>query len=202
MFEEILLLFDNFSAAFLFLLVFLVEAGLPIPIPYDILILAAGWREVNFFQILVAVVLGNLAGSTILYYLSLRFGHPILHKGSRFLGVSNKRLKLVEGWFNRWGGVAIVIARLIPGARFAATVLSGIFSLNYFKVFLPYLFAGSVIWVSIYWFLGFLLGEGTQLLAQILGVWSILLTVVVLCLFLIFVVKFYQGIDEKRSGIN
>lgn len=200
--ENLLYLFDNFSALFLFLLVFLVEAGIPIPIPYDILILGAGLRQVNFLLIAVAVVSGNLAGSTVLYLISLKFGHPILHKSVKFLSISEKRAILVEKWFDRWGGFAIVLARLIPGLRFAATVLSGIFSLPYFKVFLPYLFLGSVLWVSLYWILGAVLGEGVQLLIQVLSLWSALLTVILVLITATIIVGFYKKKYVRRSANN
>lgn len=200
--ENLLYLLDNFSAPFLFLLVFLVEAGVPIPIPYDILILAAGYRQVNFLPVALAVVFGNLAGSTILYLVSLKFGHPILHRSVRFLSISEKRVSLVERWFDRWGSFAIVLARLIPGLRFVATVLSGVFSLPYFKVFLPYLFLGSVLWVSLYWILGAVFGGSIQLLIQVLGLWSALLTVILILIAVSIIVGLYRKKYARRSENN
>src|SRR3990167_9742551 len=199
MIENFLYLFDHFSAPFLFILVFLVEAGIPIPIPYDILILGAGYREVNFLPIAIAVVSGNLAGSTILYLISLKLGHPVLHKSVKFLNISEKRLNLVQSRFDRWGGFAIVLARLVPGLRFIATVLSGAFSIPYFKVFLPYLFLGSIIWVSLYWILGAFLGDSINLLIQILGIWSALLTIVLILLGIIFAFGVYRKKYVRRS---
>lgn len=202
MFQDFFLLFDNFSALFLFFLVLVVEAGIPIPIPYDILILVAGYRKVDFFLIALAVVLGNLIGSTILYYFSFHFGHPFLHKGSQFLGISKSRLKMVEHWFNRWGGLAIILARLIPGARFAATCISGVFSLSYFKVFAPNLLVGSILWVTSYWLIGAIVGEGVQLAWQILGVWSAILTILIIGLICFIIFRVYHRLNGKRPRVN
>ena len=200
--QDLLTFFDNFSVTFLFILVLLVEAGIPIPIPYDILILAAGYRQINFWQILVAVVLGNLIGSTILYSLFLKFGHPLLFKSSRFLGLNQKRINLVENWFAKWGGAAIILARLIPGFRFAATVFAGIFSLPYFKVFLPYLFLGSILWVSLYWIFGRVFGQSIQLLIQVLGLWSALLTIALVLFLIIIVARIFKKKYDRRSANN
>ena len=200
--QDLLTFFDNFSVTFLFFLVLLVEAGIPIPIPYDILILAAGYRQLNFWHILVAVVLGNLIGSTILYSLFLKFGHPLLFKSSRFLGLNQKRINLVENWFAKWGGAAIILARLIPGLRFAATVFAGIFSLPYFKVFLPYLFLGSILWVSLYWIFGRVFGQSIQLLIQVLGLWSALLTIALVLFLIIIVARIFKKKYDRRSANN
>lgn len=200
--ENLLYLLDNFSAPFLFILVFLVEAGIPVPIPYDILILGAGYRQVNFFHIALAVVSGNLAGSTILYLISSKLGHPALRRSIKFLNIPEKRLNLVQSWFDLWGGFAIVLARLVPGLRFIATMLSGAFSIPYFKVFLPHLFLGSIIWVSLYWILGALVGDSINLLIQVLGIWSALLTIVVILLGVIVAVGIYKKKYDKRSASN
>ena len=200
--QDLLTFFDNFSVTFLFILVLLVEAGIPIPIPYDILILAAGYRQINFWHILVAVVLGNLIGSTILYSLFLKFGHPLLFKSSRFLGLNQKRINLIENWFVKWGGAAIILARLIPGLRFAATVFAGIFSLPYLKVFLPYLFFGSILWVSLYWVFGRVFGQSIQLLIQVLGLWSALLTIVLVLFLIIIIAGIFKKKYDRRSANN
>ncbi|KKP93006.1 MAG: Alkaline phosphatase [Parcubacteria group bacterium GW2011_GWA1_36_12] len=200
--QDLLTFFDNFSVTFLFFLVLLVEAGIPIPIPYDILILAAGYRQINFWHILVAVVLGNLIGSTILYSLFLKFSHPLLFKSSKFLGLSQKRINLIESWFDKWGGAAIILARLIPGLRFAATVFAGIFSLPYFKVFLPYLFFGSILWVSLYWVFGRVFGQSIQLLIQVLGLWSALLTIVLVLFLIIIIAGIFKKKYDRRSANN
>src|SRR3990167_9603857 len=200
--QDLLTFFDSFSISFLFILVLLVEAGIPIPIPYDILILAAGYRHVNFLQILLAVVLGNMIGSTILYSISLKLGHKVLSKSPKFFGLNQKRISLVNKWFEKWGGTAIVLARLIPGLRFAATVFSGIFSLPYFKVFLPYLLLGSILWVSLYWVVGAIFGQSIQLLIQVLGIWSALLTVLLILLGIIATVGIYKKKYDRRSANN
>ena len=200
--QDLLTFFDNFSISFLFILVLLVEAGIPIPIPYDILILAAGYRHVNFLQILLAVVLGNMIGSTILYVISLKLGHKVLSKSPKFFGINQKRISLVEGWFEKWGGAAIILARLIPGLRFAATVFSGLFSLPYFRVFLPCLLLGSILWVSLYWAFGAIFGESMQLLIQVLGIWSALLTIVLILLGFIIAVGIYKKKYDRRSANN
>lgn len=202
MLEDFLLLFDNFSVPFLFLLVLVVEAGVPVPIPYDILILAAGYRQINFLNIIVAVVLGNLIGSTILYLISRKLGYAVLLKGSKFLGVGQKRLELFEGWFEKWGAVTIVLARLVPGFRFAATVFSGVFSLPYFKIFLPYLLLGSVLWVSLYWTFGAVFGESIRVLIQVLGIWSAFLTVVLILLVAFLAAGIYKKRYDRRSTDN
>lgn len=80
--SDVLLILDKHLYIVLFFLVLLVEAGLPIPIPYDILILFSGYRNLSLVNVTFAVVAGNVIGSSVLYFLSLRFGRPFISPGT------------------------------------------------------------------------------------------------------------------------
>lgn len=202
--STILSIVDTQLPLALFFLVFIVEAGVPIPIPYDILILFAGYKEIPLWWILVSVVAGNILGSSILFFFSRWFGKRLFAKtrfASRF---SKTRFRKVEAWFLRYGAMGIILARLIPGFRFAATVISGLVGMSYFKVFLPFLTVGSILWVLVYYGAGKLFQVSYERALSIGGVWP-KITVGIFLVFGVFfvgriVLLHFRNNHERNQG--
>lgn len=199
MFDYFFQLFDNFSVVILFLLVMTIEAGVPVPIPYDIVIILAGYRQIDLAQVTAAVVLGNVAGSSLLYYVSYRFGHRLFVTHLRWFGITQHRLKIVEQWFNHWGAPAIVLARLIPGFRFAATFVSGILCVPYITIFLPSLTIGSLLWAVSYWLIGLMLGAHIPVVLRVFNVWSTVIAIGFSCIIVAVSYKIIKGMYGKRN---
>src|SRR4051794_10700367 len=81
-------------AAFLFLLI--EEAGTPVPIPGDFIILLAGMRaargQLDLVEILLVMELATVGGASILYWASARVGRRVVYRLSRHMGLSPARL--------------------------------------------------------------------------------------------------------------
>lgn len=157
-FADALLAFaDDHLYLALFLLLFIEEAGVPLPVPGDTLILLAGAQasagEGNPFVAAVLVVVATLLGSSLLYWVSRLGGMPVLQRISRFLRIREERLDATGEWLRRHRGPAIVFGRLTPGLRIVTTVAAGTFSVNY-GAFLGYTALSATIWAAIYLTLG------------------------------------------------
>src|SRR5947207_6886189 len=102
----------------LFIFLLLEESGLPLLIPGDTLVMLAGVRAHGDPTATVTIVLvGSLAtaiGSSVLYFLVLRGGRPLLRRYGRYLHLTPGRIASLERWFNRHGAVAILVGRLVP----------------------------------------------------------------------------------------
>ena len=74
-------------AAFAYLL--LEEAGLPIPVPGDFLMLALGARAheggIVLWQVIAAMEAGTILGSSFLYFLARRNGRSLVERFGRLL---------------------------------------------------------------------------------------------------------------------
>lgn len=140
---------------FLFLLI--EEMGLPLIVPGDALIAAAGARghrttpEV-LLVILVAAAAAAL-GSSVLYTLVRRGGQPLLARYGRYLHLTPERVATMERRFRRHGALAIVVGRLVPGLRTPTTVMAGLFGVPY-CTFAPATAAAAVAWATLYYVLG------------------------------------------------
>jgi membrane protein DedA with SNARE-associated domain len=174
-FVSVLLAFYSANEALgLFLFLMVEEAGVPLWfLPGDALVMAAGARPGNtpatVLLILLAATAGASLGSTALYTMVRRGGRPMLDRYGHFLHLNEKRIKTVEGWLHRYGPLAIVAGRLIPGLRTPTTVMAGLFQVPYW-IFAPSTAVAAVLWALLYFFAGSLLASQWQNLVALVAV--------------------------------
>lgn len=145
----------------LFLLLLVEEAGVPLPLPGDTVIMFLGYRAAiglaTPILVILDVAMATFLGSSILYFVARRIGHPAVVRYGRYIRLDEKRLAKVEGWFARHGTLAIVFGRLIPGLRTPTSVAAGIFEIPY-GVFARAAALSAFLWAMIYMALGAMLG--------------------------------------------
>lgn len=171
----------------LFILLSLEEAGLPLPLPGDMAIMFLGYRTTiglaNPLLVIPVVAAATFLGSSILYFVARRVGHPVVLRYGRYIRLDEKRLAKVEGWFAKHGALAIVLGRLIPGLRTPTSIFAGVFEVPY-RMFAPATALSAFLWATIYMVLGILLGASYQkLIDYLLGDYRL----VALCLALLLV---------------
>lgn len=153
--------FQEYSYIGLFAILLIEEGGIPLPIPGDIFIAAvATIPNSNYLLIVSTVVLSTLIGSTILFTISKKFGRHLLVKYGKYIRIPFLRIRItpdkikrIEKWFEKYGGFAIVIGRLIPGLRIVTPVTAGLFKVSY-KSFWIYTSLAALIWANIYFLIG------------------------------------------------
>lgn len=146
-------------AAFAYLA--LEESGVPIPVPGDFLMLALGERAreglIVFWQVVAALEAGTVLGSSLLYWVARRAGRAIVERYGAFVGIGPKQLDRAEKQLKRHGAAAVVLGRLLPGLRIVTSIACGIFRVPY-RVFLPSMTLGSLIYIVGYTLLGYFAG--------------------------------------------
>src|SRR6202022_4098084 len=90
-----------------------------------------------------------------------RYGH--------FLHLNEQRITTLEGWLRRYGPLAIVAGRLIPGLRTPTTVMAGLFEVPYW-IFAPSTALAALLWTLLYFFAGSLLASQWQSLLALIAV--------------------------------
>ena len=150
---------EKFSYLGLFIILFIEEGGIPLPIPGDIFIASvAALPNSNYFLVVAVVMTATLTGSTILFTSAAKFGHKLLVKFGKYIKITPQKIKKVEKWFKKYGGLAIVIGRLIPGLRIVTPFVAGLFGVSY-KTFWLYTTLAAFIWANIYFVIGKFFGE-------------------------------------------
>ena len=134
------LFFEQYSYVGLFLVLLAEEAGIPLPIPGDIFIAgASALPKSNYFLIVAIVMSATLCGSTILFTLTKKFGHPLVLRYGKYIRLTPQKISKIEKWLDKYGGTAIVVGRLIPGLRIITPAVAGLFEI-------PYKTFGSILW--------------------------------------------------------
>ena len=157
-------LLNRFGAAGSFALLYIEESGVPLPVPGDVYVAYLGKLFASSTSNLILAWLGIIAvvvgGSTNLYLISRRWGPSLLRH--RFvhdvLGVDEARLQTVRRWSKRWGALAIIFGRHVPGFRVPVTVLAATTGVPY-RVFAPSVAISTAAWAAIGLWLGATFGQ-------------------------------------------
>src|SRR5438105_5776821 len=147
-------------AAFVFLLI--EEAGVPVPVPGDVLMLVLGVHarqgSVPLWQAVGATWLGTIIGSIFLYLAARIAGRDMVYRYGRFIRLTPERLDRAEHWLKQHGTRAVFLGRLVPGLRIVTAVACGVFEIP-FTIFLPAMSLGALLYILVYTLLGYYFGQ-------------------------------------------
>ena len=142
-------------------LILVKEAGLPIPVPGDLIVIgagvAAGRGDMDPAVALVALVVASIVGGVIQFGLLRSVARPaLLRLLSRV--TSTERIDGQAERLRRGGVRSVAVARSTPGVRIVAIAASALADLPA-AVFVAGLAAGNALFIAAHFGLGFLLGE-------------------------------------------
>lgn len=143
--------------------IYLEESGVPMPVPSEVSIGYLGQRLRGNPVALFATWLGLTAlivlGSTNLFAASRRFG-PRLITGriGTALHLTPSGVARAQGWFHRWGPLAIGASRYVPGLRWAMAVACGTLGVSYRTFWLSTAVSASI-WAGVLLTLGVTAGD-------------------------------------------
>lgn len=185
----------------LFLIIFC-ETGLVVTpfLPGDSLIFAAGalaaggivsWGALPLF--IVAAVTGNMLNYQIGRFLSERVKQ---RRQMRFIKQEN--LDRTQAFFDKHGGITIVITRFMPILRTFSPFVAGVGKMPY-KRFLLFNTVGGISWASAFFLIGFFFGN----LPAVQTHFSVIVVAIVVVSVIPAVIAFVKGKmadREKKSG--
>lgn len=175
-----------------YVLLYIEESGIPLPAPGDVFVMFVGahiphtvWSFVlAWLGLVVAVTLG----ATNLFLLSRRFGPRLAHSGvADYVHLSPERLEKAEKWFQKYGVLAIIFGRHIPGFRVPITVAAGTLNVPY-RIFAPSVAVSTAIWAGVMLTVGVTMGPRLAVLLQahrqIYFIWAAIVVVMVVSIYL------------------
>lgn len=126
------------------------------PIPSELVMPLAGFSaargEHSLVIVIIAGSIGSLLGALLWYYIGKKIGAERLKwwttKHGRWLTLSPREVDQACAWFNRHGGKAVFIGRLIPAVRTLISVPAGIAAMP-LRSFLLYSGAGTILWTAL-----------------------------------------------------
>lgn len=125
------------------------------PIPSELIMPLAGFvaarGELQIALVVLAGTLGSIAGALPWYYAGRWLGRDRLcrlaARHGRWLTLSAEEFDRASAWFDRHGGWAVLIGRLVPGVRTLISVPAGIAGMGLGR-FLLLSAVGSLAWTG------------------------------------------------------
>jgi len=137
---------------------FLKGAGIPIPIPGDVLLLGTAAQAASgrflLWQAFGAVLLAILLGGVVQFVFARGSGRRVVYRFGRYVGLTAERLDAAARAVRRGGIGGIALLVMTPGVRSAAIPACGLASVPW-RIFVPGLAVGSTIDLALHFALGF-----------------------------------------------
>jgi undecaprenyl-diphosphatase len=114
----------------------------------------AGQGVVEVIPLLLLVWACCVAGDTVSYLLGRRLGRGFMIRHGPRVKITEERLVKVEDFFERRGGLTILLGRFLGLVRAVAPFVAGASKMPFAK-FLPYDIVGCGLWASTFVLLGF-----------------------------------------------
>ena len=175
------------------------------PIPSEIIMPLGGYfvyqGSLNFYLLVLFGTIGTLLGSLPWYFLGKALNEQkiskFLDKKGKFLGISSKDLSKSKSWFDKYGTLLVFWGRLIPGIRTLISVPAGI-ELMPISTFFIWTSLGTVIWVTLLTFAGYLFGENYQNISLYLDQFKVFLKPIFALLFIFLFIKILRNYRKNN----
>jgi membrane protein DedA with SNARE-associated domain len=181
-------------------LVLIKSAGVPLPVPADLLVVFVGVdaraQGLPLWPAWLLLSLATVIGATLLYGFARWIGpEDVAHYG-RYVGLSQHRLNDAEIELRLRGRRAIFVARVVPGLRLAIVVVCGILGIRP-RVLLPAMGLAALAYDGFCLMLGYVFGEPIlAALGQMVFPVGLLVPSVAVALLLIWLVRARRLLDR------
>lgn len=163
---------DLIAIAVLAALILVKEAGVPVPIPGDLLVIGAGVATAgdpgSALVAIAAILVAGFVGGAIQFLLVRGALRRALIALLTRVGVSKSRIDSLADRLRRTGARGVALARVTPGVRVPAIAASGLAAVP-LPAFIVGLVIGNSIFVCGHFALGFLVGAPATALLQSVG---------------------------------
>ena len=146
------------------------------PIPSEVVMpvagIVAGRGDLSIWPVIVLGTAGAVAGQLLWFWLGLRIGterlQQLARRHGRWLTVSPSDIVKADRWFDKHGGKAVIIGRLVPGIRTLISLPAGIAGMSTTR-FILYSSLGSGVWTALLAWAGYALGERQENITRYIG---------------------------------
>ena len=151
---------DHYGYWALFGAILLENFGLPVP--GETLLIAsallASQGKMHIVTLLVTACIAAITGDNIGYAIGRFGGRRLVFRYGRYVLITEERLQKAEGFFGRYGGAVVVMARFFAVLRQLNGIVAGTAKMRWYR-FLLYNILGAALWVTFWGMLFYELGE-------------------------------------------
>ena len=177
------------------------------PIPSEVIMPLGGFfvyqQKLNFVILVFWGLLGTLAGSLPWYYLGRLVNEKrisnFLDKRGKYIGITSVDLAKSKLWFDKYGVTLVFWGRLVPGIRTLISVPAGM-ELMPVRQFLIWTSLGSLIWVALLTYAGYVFGENYQIIENYLDQIKYIVKPILIIIFIYFLLRFFINLYKKNRS--
>ncbi|MEN9518256.1 MAG: hypothetical protein RLZZ381_844 [Cyanobacteriota bacterium] len=160
------------------------------PLPSELIMPLAGFTvqqgKLTLPLVILAGTVGSILGALPWYYMSKLLGEKRLRqwidRHGKWLTLSDSDIDKSKQWFRKYGAAVVFFGRLIPGIRTFISIPAGFEEMSLLP-FLLYSTVGTLLWVGLLGYAGFILGQNYQLVKQYLSPISLMVLLGLLATF-------------------
>jgi len=177
------------------------------PIPSEIIMPLGGFfvyqQKLNFYILVFWGVFGTILGSMPWYYLGKLVNEKrlsnFLDKRGKYIGITSNDLIKSRRWFDKYGVSLVFWGRLVPGIRTLISIPAGM-ELMPLRKFLIWTSLGSLIWVTLLTYAGFVFGENYPIIETYLNQIKYIVKPILILIFVYFLIKFFMRLYNKQKS--
>ncbi|MEJ2365730.1 MAG: DedA family protein [Deltaproteobacteria bacterium] len=140
---------DQYGYWALFGAILLEDFGMPVP--GETLLIASAFLasqgEMHLVPLLLIACVAAVTGDNIGYAIGRFGGRKLVLRYGHYVLISEKRLQKAEGFYRRYGGAVVVMARFFAVLRQLNGIVAGTTKMSW-RRFLLYNVLGAALWVS------------------------------------------------------
>ena len=175
------------------------------PIPSEIIMPLGGFfvyqQKLNFYTLVFSGLFGTIAGSMPWYYLGKLVNEKrlsnFLDNRGKYFGITSKDLAKSKLWFDKYGVSLVFWGRLVPGIRTLISVPAGM-ELMPLRKFLIWTTLGSLIWIVLLTYAGFVFGENYLIIETYLDQIKYIVKPILILVFVYFLIKFFLRLYKRN----
>lgn len=165
--DTLLQLMESYGYIAMFVAMALENAN--IPIPSEVVLGFAGFlisqQIFSFWTTFAVACVAGLVGSVISYWLGSYGGRPLLLKYGKYIFFNERKFRMAEDLFNKYGGIAVIICRCLPGVRTFISFPAGVARYPFGR-FVLFTIIGTIPWTLLLVWAGSVLGSHWRDLIQ------------------------------------
>ncbi len=184
-------------------LLFVAIESTGIPFPGETMLLVAAiyagaTHRLAIPLVIAAAALGAIVGDNLGYWVGREGGYRLLRRYGRYIRLDERKLKLGQYLFRKYGDKVVFFGRFIAILRAWAAFLAGVNRMPWGS-FLLYNALGGIIWATLYGLGGYFLGNNVHRLTGPIGLITIALGLLIIIAFLVFVRRNERRLEEEAE---